>query len=76
MGMFDPKALADSIVEGGDPEAAPEGAVDTGEMTDTDLAAEDVLAAFAENDPKALATALKAIFDSFESKPHAEAGEE
>jgi CRISPR/Cas system-associated protein Csm6 len=71
MGMFDPKALATSIVDGENPEALDAG--EGSEMSDTDLAAEDVLAAFAENDPKALSAALKAIFDSFEAKPHVEA---
>ena len=75
--MFDPKSMAADIVAGADPEAIATGeAPEPGEMTDEDLAAEDVLAAFAENDPKALVSALKVLFASFESKPHAEAGEE
>ena len=56
----------------GAPEEAP---ADDGGMTDEDLAAEDVLAAFAQNDPKALASALKSFFLIVDSQPHEEGGE-
>jgi len=39
------------------------------------MAAEDVLAAFAQNDPKALAAALKSFFLIVDSQPHEEGGE-
>lgn len=62
--MFDPKGMAASIVKGEKPdEAAPE---ETGNSKE--LAAEDILAAFQENDPKALAAALEAFFEEEESE--------
>jgi CRISPR/Cas system-associated protein Csm6 len=68
--MFDAKGLAASIVKGKDPEAS-----DAGEMSEKELAAEDILAAFAENDPKALAAGLDSFFAAAEAEPHVEAGE-
>ena len=70
--MFDPKSIADSIVAGEDPEMTPP----EGDTSDEELAAEDVLAAFAENDPKALASALKSFFLTVDAKPHTEGGTE
>lgn len=71
--MFDPKSIADSIVSGKDPEASETGEGDT---SSEELAAEDVLAAFAENDPKALASALKEFFKVVDAEPHVEGGTE
>jgi hypothetical protein len=65
--MFDPKSMAASIVKGKDPEAS-----ESGEMSEKELAAEDILAAFAENDPKALAAGLSAFFGASEAEPHKE----
>ena len=72
--MFDPKSLADSIVAGEDPEALEVG--EPTEATDEELAAEDVMAAFQSNDPKALASALRSFFEVVDAKPHVEGGEE
>jgi hypothetical protein len=59
--MFDSKSIAASIVDGEKPESEEVAA------TDDELAAEDVMAAFQENDPKALATALRAFFTEAEA---------
>ena len=67
--MFDSKDIAKSIVAG------PPKADDGGGMSEKELAAEDILAAFSENDPKALAAGLDAFFNAAESEPHEEAGE-
>jgi hypothetical protein len=74
--MFDPKSLAASIVKGDDPEL-PEVGEATESSTD-ELAAEDVMAAFQENDPKALAAALRAFISAAEAgeSPAVEAAEE
>jgi hypothetical protein len=73
--MFDPKALAADIVKGDDPESLDAGEVPEGSADE--LAAEDVMAAFQENDPKALATALRAFFAASEaSEPPEDEAEE
>jgi hypothetical protein len=48
---------------------------DEGDTSDEEMAAEDVLAAFAQNDPKALAAALKSFFLIVDSQPHDEGGQ-
>jgi hypothetical protein len=63
--MFDPKTLAESIVAGKDPELEESG--EAPEATTEELAAEDVMAAFQENDPKALAAALRSFINSAEA---------
>lgn len=69
--MFDPKSIAKSIVDAEDMPGMAEESPESG-MGDEELAAEDVLAAFAENDPKALAAALKSFFQVVDAKPHVE----
>ena len=61
--MIDVKKIADGLSEG--PEE-----FGKGEIGEDELAAEDVLAAFAENDPKALASALKGFFKIVDAEPH------
>jgi hypothetical protein len=73
--MFDPKSMAASIVAGEDPETAEAG--EATEASTAELAAEDVMAAFQENDPKALATALRAFMAAAEAaEPKVEEAEE
>lgn len=71
--MFDPKSLADSIVSGKGEDSMEMD--DEGGGTDLELVAEDILAACASSDPKALASSLKAFFLAADAEPHTEGGD-
>jgi hypothetical protein len=70
--MFDSKSIAADIVKSD--KALTSGGAEP-EPSGLEACCQDLMAAFQENDPKALAAAFQACFDACESSPHDEASE-